>query len=168
MASVNVILFGYVGNLYVHCVMRRDVSENFGGAGCFKLYFAHPVFEAYNRSGNFLLEKYIMKGIDLVYDRGIMVENLPSCGRVRLRKSENENFFALHVLYAPSVNRGNVCLLADFSTLHDVKFTVKVNEKISEVITEPDGEKLEFVQNGDQVTFTLKPFNLHKLVVLKW
>ena len=132
------------------------------------VYFAHPVFEAYNRSGNFLLEKYIMKGIDLVYDRGIKVENLPSCGRVRLRKSENANFFALHVLYAPPVNRGNVCLLADFPVLHDVKFTVKVNEKISEVITEPDGEKLEFVQNGDEVTFTLKPFNLHKLVVLKW
>ena len=132
------------------------------------VYFAHPVFEAYNKSGNYVLEKYIMKGIDLVYDRGIKVENLPSCGRVRLRKSENANFFALHVLYAPPVNRGNVCLLADFPTLHDVKFTVKVNEKIKEVVMEPEGEKLDFVQNGDEVTFTLKPFNLHKLVALKW
>ena len=132
------------------------------------IYFAHPIFEAYNKSGNYVLEKYMMKGIDLAYDRGIKVENLPSCGRVRLRKSENENFFALHVLYAPPINRGNVCLLADFPTLHDVKFTVKVDEKIKEVVMEPEGEKLDFVQNGDEVTFTLKPFHTHKLVALKW
>jgi hypothetical protein len=109
-----------------------------------------------------------MKGLDLVYDRGIKVENLPSCGRVRLRKSESENFFALHVLYAPPINRGNVCLLEDFPVLHDVKFTVKVNEKIKEVVMEPEGEKLDFTQNGDEVSFTLKPFNIHKLVALKW
>ena len=132
------------------------------------VYFAHPVFEAYNKSGNYVLERYIMKGIDLVYDRGIKVENLPSCGRVRLRKSENASFFALHVLYAPPINRGNVCLLADFPMLHDVKFTVRVNEKIKEVVMEPEGEKLEFTQNGDEITFALKPFNIHKLVVLKW
>ena len=132
------------------------------------VYFAHPVFAAYNQSGNYVLQKYVMKGLDLVYDRGIKVENLPSCGRVRLRKSENENFFALHVLYAPPINRGNVCLLEDFPVLHDVKITLKVDEKIKEVVMEPDGEKLDFVQNGDEITFTLKPFNIHKLVVLKW
>ena len=132
------------------------------------VYFAHPVFAAYNQSGNYVLQKYVMKGLDLAYDRGVKVENLPSCGRIRLRKSENENFFALHVLYAPPINRGNVCLLEDFPVLHDVKITLKVNEKIKEAIMEPEGEKLDFVQNGDEITFTLKPFNIHKLVALKW
>lgn len=132
------------------------------------IYFAHPVFEAYNQSGNFVLENYIIKGIDLVYDRGVKIENLPSCGRVRLRKSEDKGFFALHLLYAPPVNRGNAFLLTDFPTLHDVRVTVKVNEKIEEVLTEPDGEKVEFVQNGNEVSFMLKPFSLHKLVVLKF
>ena len=132
------------------------------------VYFAHPVFEAYNKSGNYVLERYIMKGIDLVYDRGIRIENLPSCGRVRLRKSEKNKFFALHVLYAPPINRGNVCLLEDFPTLHDVKLTVRVDENIKEVIMEPEGERLEFTQSGNELTFTLKPFHTHKLVALKW
>ena len=131
------------------------------------LYFAHPIFTAYNASGNYVLEKYIMKGIDTVYDRYIKTENLPSCGRIRYRRRADGEHFTLHVLYAPPVNRGNVCLLCDFPTLHDVRVSVKVDKKITEVVSQPDGKKLDFVQNGDVVTISLDPFSLHKLVVLK-
>lgn len=132
------------------------------------VYFAHPVFMAYNNSGNYLLESYIAKGIDLVYDRSIKVENLPSCGRVRLRKSKNANFYSLHTLYSPPIHRGNVHLLADFPTLHDVKYTLKLGEKIKEIILVPEGESIPFSQINDEVSFTLPPFSMHKLAVLKW
>ena len=114
-----------------------------------------------------MLEKYIMKGIDTVYDRCIKTENLPSCGRIRYRRRADGEHFTLHVLYAPPVNRGNVCLLCDFPTLHDVKISVKVDKKITEAVSQPDGKKLDFEQNGDVVTISLDPFSLHKLVVLK-
>jgi hypothetical protein len=42
-----------------------------------------------------------------------------------------------------------------------------VDKKITEVVSQPDGKKLDFVQNGDVVTISLDPFSLHKLVVLK-
>lgn len=131
------------------------------------VYFAHPVFTAYDKSGNYFLEKYIMKGIDLAYDRAIVTSNIPSCGRIRFRKAMDGEFFALHVLYAPPVNRGNVCLLCDFPTLYDVKVSVKVDREITEVVSQPDGKKLDFVQNGDVVTISFDPFSLHKLVILK-
>lgn len=132
------------------------------------VYFAHPIFEAYNRSGNYLIEKYIMKGISLAYDSMIKVENLPSCGRIRLRKSQNANFYALHALYSPPINRGNVHLLADFPTLHDVKITLKLDEKIKEIILEPQGTKLDFSESNGSVSFVMEPFSLHQLVILKW
>lgn len=132
------------------------------------IYFAHPVFEAYNRSGNYLLENYIIKGINLVYDSFIKVSNLPSCGKVRLRKSENAYFYALHTLYSPPINRGNVHLLADFPTLHDVKYTLRLGEKIKTVTLMPEGEDIPFSQINDEVSFTLPPFSMHKLAVLKW
>lgn len=132
------------------------------------IYFAHPVFKAYNRSGNYLLESFITKGIDLAYTRAIKVENLPSSGKVRLRKSDTGGFYALHTLYSPPINRGNVHLLADFPTLHDVTFTLRLDKRIKEITLEPSGEKLDFTENGDGVTFTLKPFSLHQLTVLKW
>ncbi len=131
------------------------------------LYFAHPVFEAYNKSGNYVLERYIMNAIESVYAKSIVTSELPSCARIRLRESNDKSFFALHVLYAPPVNRGNVCLLPDFPKLHDVTITLKVDRKITSVISEPDGETIPFEQNGDSVTLYLPPFKLHKLIILK-
>ena len=131
------------------------------------VYFAHPVFEAYEKSGNYVLENYIIKGILSVYDPAITTEELPSCGRVRLRKSKDGDFLALHLLYAPPVNRGNVCLLPDFPKLHDVKVNIKVNKTITSAHAEPDGEAIPFTQSGNTVTLSIPPFRLHKLVILK-
>ena len=131
------------------------------------LYFAHPVFEAYNTSGNYVLERYVIDAIEKFYDKAIVTNELPSCARIRLRESKNEGFLALHVLYAPPVNRGNVCLLPDFPALHDVSVTLKVDRSISSVVSEPDGESIPFVQDGNKITLSLPPFKLHKLIVLK-
>ena len=131
------------------------------------IYFAHPVFNAYNSSGSYALERYIINAIDKVYKRAIVTRELPSCARVRLRRAKNGDFFALHLLYAPPVNRGNVCLLPDFPKLHDVEITLTVNKKISYVTSEPDKENIKFTQNGDKITVYVPPFSLHKLIILK-
>ena len=131
------------------------------------IYFAHPVFEAYKKSGNFVLEKYIANTIESSYNKAIVTENLPSCGKIRLREDNSGEFLALHVLYAPPVNRGNVCLLPDFPVLHDVTITIKVDRKISTVIAEPNGEFIPFTQDGERVTLNLPPLKLHKLIILK-
>ena len=131
------------------------------------LYFAHPVFEAYNKSGSYVLERYIINAIDKIYSRPIVTRELPSCARVRLRRDKDGSFFALHLLYAPPVNRGNVCLLPDFPKLHDVEITLTVDKKISSVISEPDKENIKFTQNGDKITVYVPPFSLHKLIILK-
>ena len=129
------------------------------------LYFAHPVFEAYNRSGSFVLERYISSAIEGFYDKPITTEELPSCGRIRVR--EGKDFLALHVLYAPPVNRGNVCLLPDFPKLFGVRVTLKVNREITSVTAEPSGDSIAFTECGSTVSFELPPFRLHQLIILK-
>lgn len=131
------------------------------------LYFAHPVFYSYEKSGNYFLEQYIIRAIDEMKDRTIKGENLPSCARVRFRKRIGQEQYMLHVLYAPPVNRGNVCLLPDFPTLHGVKFSVQVNSKIQKVTLQPSREAIAFTQEGNTVSFAMPPFSLHALVVLE-
>ena len=131
------------------------------------LYFAHPVFTSYEKSGSYALERYIIQGIKEVYDPAIKTEELPSCARVRLRRRKDDGALLLHVLYAPPVNRGNVCLLPDFPKLHDVRFDLRVDGKIRAAKLQPSGEAVAFVQEGDRVTLTLPPFALHTLVVLE-
>ena len=131
-------------------------------------YLAHPIFEAYNKSGNYLLEQLIIKAIDLAYDRMIKTQNLPSAGKIRLRKSKNANFYVLHTLYSSPINRGNVHLLADFPTIHDVEITLKTTEDIHEIIALPSGERLSFKQGDNSISFTLPPFSMHQLIILNW
>ena len=131
------------------------------------IYFAHAVFENYNETGNFILEGYIADAIERVYSKAIVTSELPSSGKIRMRESKDGEFLALHVLYAPPINRGNVCLLPDFPKLYDVSVKVRVDRRITSVTLEPDGQLLEFSQDGEYVTLNLPPFRLHALIVMK-
>ena len=131
------------------------------------LYFAHPVFTSYEKSGSYALERYIIQAIRGVYDPAILTEELPSCARLRLRRRLADNALLLHVLYAPPVNRGNVCLLPDFPKLHDVKISLRADGKIKRATLQPNGTAVPFTQEGDRVTLSLPPFSLHALVVLE-
>ena len=131
------------------------------------LYFAHPVFEAYEKSGNYVLESYIAQAIDSVYERMTVTKELPSTGRIRVRESKNGDFIALHLLYAPPVNRGNVCLLPDFPRLHDVTVKIKLARRITRVTQKPDNVPIPFEQTDGTITLHLPPFRLHTLLVLE-
>ncbi len=132
------------------------------------LYFAHPVFEAFNKSGNYILQKYIKRAIESVYDKKIKLENFISGGRVRIRKSNDKSFYALHLLYAPPVNRGNVCLLEDFPQINDIKITLEIPEKVKSVKSIPENEEISFTQNGSQLDLTVDKLKLHKLVLIEY
>ena len=131
------------------------------------IYFAHPVFEAYNQSGNYVLERYIINAIESVYAKKIITSELPSVGRIRLRESTSGEFLALHVLYAPPVNRGNVCLLPDFPKLYGVRVTIKTDREITAATLQPGGENIPLVREGEAITLELPPFSLHALIILK-
>jgi hypothetical protein len=131
------------------------------------VYFAHPVFEAYKKSGNYFLEKYVANTIESVYEKAITTSELPSCGKIRLREADDKSFLALHTLYAPAVNRGNVCLLPDFPTLYGVKIKVRVDREITSATSVPDGASIPFTQEGDYVLLDLPPFKLHSLIIMK-
>ncbi len=128
-------------------------------------YFAHPVFGAYNESGNYVLEEYIKKGILSVYEPYVTVAHFPSAAKLRSRVGDG--FIALHLLYAPPVNRGNVCLLPDFPTLHGVEVRLRTERKITSVALPVSGERIPFKQDGDMLYIKLPPFSLHTLLIIK-
>ena len=130
------------------------------------LYFAHPIFEAYNKSGNYVLQKYIMNAINGFYDKIMNIDNFFSCGRARIR--EGKNFYALHLLYAPPVNRGNVCILEDFPRIDGIEVSIKIPNKVKSVKIEPEGKNIEFVQNNGVLSFKVDDLRIHKLIVISY
>ena len=132
------------------------------------LYFAHPIFSAYNKSGNYVLERYVKQAIEKVYNKNIEFSYYPSCARVRIRKSENDNFYAIHMLYAPPINRGNVCLLEDFPPLYNTEISLKVGEEIKRVVLVPQNKEIKFEQKDGKVIFNVEKMELHQLIVLEY
>ena len=132
------------------------------------LYFAHPIFKSYNSTGNFILQKYIMQSIEKIYDKMLKVDNFYSCGRVRMRKSSDKPFYALHLLYAPPVNRGNVCLLEDFPKVSGIEIEVKIAEAIKSIVNPVTGENISFKQENGVLKFTVDDLELHKLLIINY
>ena len=128
-------------------------------------YFAHPVFEAYNKSGSFVIEEYIKKGILSVYSPYVDVKEFPSTARLRTRSGDG--FLALHLLYAPPVNRGNVCILPDFPTLHGVRVALLYRREVTSVTVPTTGENLPFTRVNDTIYIDVPPFSLHTLLIIK-
>ena len=82
-----------------------------------------------------------------------------------MRKSIDDSFYALHLLYAPPVNRGNVCLLEDFPDVYNLDIQVGISEKIKKIVSVPDGTEIEFEQSNGVVSLKVDKFNLHKMLV---
>ncbi|MBQ2736393.1 MAG: hypothetical protein IJF26_03065, partial [Clostridia bacterium] len=106
--------------------------------------------------------------IEKVYNKNVEFSYYPSCARVRIRKSENDNFYAIHMLYAPPVNRGNVCLLEDFPPLYNTEISLKVGEEIKRVVLVPQNKEIKFEQKDGKVIFNVEKMELHQLVVLEY
>lgn len=132
------------------------------------MYFAHPIFSSYNSTGNYILQKYIIRAIENIYDKILKVDNFYSCGRIRMRKSLDKSFYALHLLYAPPVNRGNVCLLEDFPRVSGIEIAVKISEAIKNIVNPVTGEEISFTQENGVVKFIVDNLELHKLLIINY
>lgn len=132
------------------------------------VYFAHPIFEAYEKSGNYVLQNYIIKAIESVYSKTLDVNGFYSCGRVRLRKSKDKSFYALHLLYAPPINRGNVCLLEDFPKVDGINIAIEIPETPINVFDPLTKEKIPFKYKNGKTQFTVNGLTLHKLIVIEY
>ena len=72
------------------------------------------------------------------------------------------------MLYAPPINRGNVCLLEDFPPLYNTEIAVNISEKVKSVMLVPENREIAFEQNGEKLRFTVDKMQLHQLIVIKY
>ena len=87
------------------------------------LYISNPVFKEYKEYGEYYVKEYVANGLLRLYrDWVVKVTGLPSCGRVRVRRRDKE-FYAVHLLYAPVLKRGDAFVLEDIG--HHMLATAK-------------------------------------------
>ena len=125
------------------------------------MYFEHGAFWHRNLFINALRRLHGNMPVDC---------SLPSMGRVFLRRQAEKSRYCLHMLYASPVQRGNVQIIEDIPTLHNVAVTVRVAEPVSRVRLPLRSEEIAFRRDphtGD-VTFSLPELHGHELITLDY
>ncbi len=163
-----------------HAPNRPDPSGFHAGVrGRNILYFAHPIFTAYHRTGAVVYKEFIKNSIDAFLGDDIsFTSNLPSAARISLRFQPLKLRYILHLLYAPVIKRGsphnseaagtrtNVELIEDLPPLVNIEVRVRVSEQIKRVVLQPEGRTIAFDQSDEFVTIHLAQFSCHQMVIL--
>jgi len=145
------------------------------------LYFAHPIFSAYNALGAVALLHFVQKALFafLGNDNPVVANGLTSVGRVTYMRQETEKRDVLHLLYGPTASRGiaklpdapfftchGTELIEDLPAIGPVRVSVKRAQKPSAVKLAPAGEPLPFKYGKGRVEFTVPAFSCHQMVEL--
>lgn len=131
------------------------------------IYLSNPVFKEYNAFGEYYIREYINNAISRLYsDRLVKIKGLPSCGRIRVRKRENEHY-AVHLLYAPVLKRGDAFVIEDMPDIYNTCLSIRVPEQVKEVVLVPQNRKLEYLIKDGNCQFMIDKFSCHQLILIK-
>ncbi len=132
-------------------------------------FFAHDIFTIYNRFGSSYLRNYISAEFDELYtENPVEIKNFSVVGRVRLRKNEENRFYALHLLYASQCKRQNCYTLEDFPEFYNTEVKLRLPEHITSVENALTGEKINYKTVNGKTVFVIPEWQMHALILIKW
>jgi len=133
------------------------------------IYFAHSLDQLYYTHGVRMHRELVNNAIDLLYNSPMLkVENMPSGGRVSFLKQENENRYVAHLLYGPSMLRGEVQVIEDLVPISNVQLEVNIPEKVKKVYAIPGNKKLKFSKSGNILKINIPTFTMHTAIVVEY
>ena len=128
-------------------------------------YIAHNIPQIYYDYGSSYHRDYFMAVLKTLLPNDVCeVVGLMSCGRMRL--TENEKYYALHLFYASPVSRGEACVIEDIPELYNIKVTLHIDREISSVVKVPQNEDIAFTQGDGKLEFTVDKMKNHQLIVI--
>ncbi len=133
------------------------------------IFFAHALDRLYYTHAVWLHRELVRNAIDLL-DKAPMlkIDNLPSAGRQSLLHQENQKRYVAHLLYSPALQRGEVMVIEDFLPVPNVNVTLRVPQKIKNVLQIPGNKKLPFTQKDGAINIKVPTFTMHTALVFEY
>jgi len=138
------------------------------------LYFAHPVFRHYRSYGAVAQREFIVRAIRaFLGDALTLATNLPSTARVTLTVQPEENRHVLHLLYAPTVNRGGeikllggkgIEVIEDLPPLHEVEVSLRLPHPVESARLVPQGTALSPETRGGCTLLHVPRLACHQMI----
>lgn len=133
------------------------------------IYITHPYDRMYYTSGMRMQRQIFQNALDLLYTKPMLkVNGMQSCGRVSLLKQDAKDRYVAHLLYAPALQRGDVCVIEDLPEVSGVTVEFDVPEKVKSVVSIPSGKRLRFKRSGSKVIVNIPTFSMHTAIVFNY
>lgn len=130
-------------------------------------YIAWNVFTEYGVHGAFHHKKIVCDMLDILLgDKKTLCTSLGSNGVVTLMEQKNENRYVNHLLYAVTKLRGNTEVIEDAPVTVDTKVSVRLPAKPSRVYLAPEEKDIPYTYENGVLSYTVKEFTLHGMVVI--
>jgi hypothetical protein len=139
------------------------------------VYFAHPIFLSYYKSGQPLI-KYLFRAVlnTLLPERQVQVQ-MPSCGRISFMKSGTR--YLLHLFCAQPQLRGHdvlpqkghqqIEIIEDIIPIFNIPCRIILSAEPRRVFTAIDGRTIPFIYQSGRLSFTLERVDIHELIVIE-
>ena len=121
----------------------------------------------YFNSGMPLFRDMLVRALRTVY-RPISRGEMPTEGRCRLTRQDENSRYVLHAMYACPVRRGFVTMIEDIVPLYDVKVEIDIPEKVRSVMLQPQGEPIAFTQENGTLRFTIPCVRSYQAVEINY
>lgn len=133
------------------------------------IYLSHSMPVQYRKFGSIYHRNYFINALNEVYcDRIMNIEGLGSLGRQTLIRQSDKQRYCLNMTYACPTRRGAAEIIEDIPTMYDIRVTLNVKENIKNVYIALSGQKLDFKNDNEKITFTVPELNCHTSIVIEY
>ena len=117
----------------------------------------------YANDGSLTAKQLIAPLLDRLLGERTLTTDLPTSGKAALYAKGGKK--VCHLWYANTMKRGNgVEVIEDIVTLSRVTASIKCDEKPTQVVLQPNNEKLDFSYVDGRVSFEIKDFNCYAII----
>lgn len=132
------------------------------------IYLAHSVCSMYFTHGAQYHRDYFINALKLIYKDPVMNVKLPSAGRARLVKQQQNDRYIMHLLYASPIQRGYVSAIEDLVELRDIDVSLIIRETVKNIFLVPGNENIPFTKIGDRIEFKVPSIICHQMAIIEY
>jgi hypothetical protein len=131
------------------------------------IYFSHPIFSQYEHNAPRWCKALFLNALDLLLPEPLVRHDGPTTMQVTINEQDREDRWILHLLhYIPERRGQDFGVLEDVIPLYDVRLSVRVPEKVEEVVRVPEDKLLDFEQKDGRVELVLPRLDGHQMIAL--
>jgi hypothetical protein len=132
------------------------------------VYFAHPIFASYMRSGTRTHKLLFLNALKRLLADPLVETDAPTTAHVTLMRQEGENRTVAHLLhYIPEQRYREIQTIEDVIPLYDVDLWVRLPERPSRVYSAPEGDDLPFTWIDGRAHLVVPEVRGHAMVVFE-